>query len=195
MSWEAFYATCFIFGLLASVFAFLAGAVHLHLPGHLHGPAGHGGVGHDGSWWSAGLNFGTITAFLAWFGGMGYLLTRYSPLWAGMALLFAVLTGLGGAAVVFWFLWKLLSYDQSLDASDYEMIGVLGRVSSGIREGGTGEIVFSQAGARRAASARSETGAAIAKDTEVVVTRYENGIAYVRGWDEMASMSAHTSEL
>ena len=26
------------------------------------------------------LNFGTITAFLAWFGGTGYLLTQYSSL-------------------------------------------------------------------------------------------------------------------
>ena len=34
------------------------------------------------------------------------------------------------------------------------MIGVLGNVSSTVREGGTGEMIFSQAGARRAAAIR-----------------------------------------
>ena len=60
------------------------------------------------------------------------------------------------------------------------MIGVLGRVTSEIRPTGTGEIIFSQAGTRRAAAARSDDEATIAKGTEVVVTRYERGIAYVR---------------
>ena len=37
---------------------------------------------------------------------------------------------------------------------------------------------------RRVCGARSEDGSAIAKGTEVVVTRYEKGIAYVRPWEE-----------
>ena len=52
--------------------------------------------------------------------------------------------------------------------------------------GGTGEILFQQAGARRVAGARSEHGEAIDKGIEVVITRYENGLAYVRTWDEMS---------
>jgi hypothetical protein len=63
---------------------------------------------------------------------------------------------------------------------------VLGRVSSGIRTAGTGEIIYSQEGVRRCCGARSEMGTAIAKGIEVVVTRYEKGIAYVRPWAEMA---------
>ena len=39
---------------------------------------------------------------------------------------------------------------------------------------------------RRAASVRSEDGQPIAKGIEVVVTRYERGIAYVRTWEEMS---------
>jgi hypothetical protein len=66
------------------------------------------------------------------------------------------------------------------------MSGVLGRVSSSIRGGGTGEIVFEQVGTRRSCGARSEDGAPIAKGTEIVVTRYERGIAYVRTWDEIS---------
>ena len=66
------------------------------------------------------------------------------------------------------------------------MVGVLGRLSMPIREGGTGELIYSQAGTRRVCGARSEDGAAISKGTEVVVTRYEQGIAYVRRWSELS---------
>jgi len=80
----------------------------------------------------------------------------------------------------------LISDDACLDPADFEMTGVLGRVSSPIREGGTGEIIYSQAGTRRTCGARAEDGAAIAKGSEIVVTRYEKGIAYVRLWTEIA---------
>ena len=66
------------------------------------------------------------------------------------------------------------------------MVGVLGKLSIPIRDGGTGEIVFSQEGTRHVAGARSEDGAAIPKGAEVVVTRYEKGIAYVRRWEDFA---------
>jgi len=66
------------------------------------------------------------------------------------------------------------------------MVGVLGTVSGNIRAEGIGEILFSQAGSRRAVAARSDDAHAIARGTEVVVTRFENGIAYVRRWDELA---------
>ena len=64
------------------------------------------------------------------------------------------------------------------------MIGVLGKLSNPIRAGGTGELVYSQEGTRRVAGARSEDGAPIPKGSEVMVTRYEKGIAYVRLWED-----------
>jgi hypothetical protein len=63
---------------------------------------------------------------------------------------------------------------------------VLGKLSIPIREGGTGELIYSQAGTRRVCGARTEDASAIVKGTEVVVTRYERGIAYVRPWSEMS---------
>ena len=100
---------------------------------------------------------------------------------------FATSAGISGAALVFWFIVKfLLTHDQALDPADYDRVGVLGRVISTIREGGTGEIVFSQEGTRQTCGARSEDGQALARGTEVIVTRYEHGLAYVRRWDEMA---------
>jgi hypothetical protein len=193
MSWEALYLGCFLIGFFFSLLAFLGGFGHLgHL--HFHGPHTPGHASGAGQ--NSPINFGTIAAFLAWFGGTGYLLTRYSNVWALLALGLAFLSGLGGAAAVFWFLLKvLLRNERDLDPADYDMIGVLGRVSSTVRAGGIGEMIFSQLGARRAASIRSESGQAISKGTEVVVTRYEKGIAYVRPWEEMnEARSANSAE-
>jgi len=190
MTWSSFYLICFLVGFSLSALSLLAGSIHLHLP-HLHfhhgvhvhtGPA-HGGGGANVPW----FNFGTIAAFLAWFGGTGYLLEHYYGVWFVVALGVATLSGLGGACVVFWFLAKvLMSREEALDPADYDMVGVLGKLSMPIRAGGTGELIYTQGGTRRVAGARAESGAAIPKGAEVVVTRYEKGIAYVRAWEELA---------
>ncbi|MGB7553730.1 MAG: NfeD family protein [Candidatus Korobacteraceae bacterium] len=192
MTWEIFYLVCFLFGVTMIGLSFLGGTLHLpHI--HLHLPHGgphvaggaHGGAA-NGSQMSF-FNFGTVMAFLAWFGGTGYLLTRYSSLVVTGVLTLAVVAGIAGATIVFWFVAKvLLKYDRDLDPADYERVGVLGRVSSPIRAGGTGEIIFSQEGTRNTCGARSENGEALPRGSEVIVTRYEKGIAYVRRWDEMA---------
>jgi hypothetical protein len=156
--------------------------------------AGHGSAASDSSdpnqVQSGGVspfNFVTLTAFLAWFGGTGYLLTRFSTVWVGLGLLFSVGSGLVGGGIIFLFFSRvLMSDDENMDPADYEMVGVLGRVTCSIREGGTGEMIYSQVGTRRVCGVRSEDGRAIAKGTEVVVTRYDKGLAYVRLWSEMS---------
>jgi len=143
-------------------------------------------VGPRGSGVSS-FNPPTIAAFLAWFGGTGYLLTRYSALRVGFELLLSVAMGLIGGAAVFLFLTKvLMSENENMDPADYEMVGVLGKLAVPIRTGGTGELIYSQAGTRRVCGARSDNGAAMEKGSEVVVTRYEKGIAYVRLWSEIS---------
>lgn len=188
MTWSDFYFVCFVVGFSLSALALLAGSAHLHLP-HLHfhhglnvAARGSGGAGRaDLSW----FNFGTIAAFLAWFGGTGYLLERYYNVWFVVAFGVAVLSGIGAASIVFFFLAKvLLAREAALDPADYDMVGVLGRLSIPIRQGGTGELIYSQEGTRHVTGARSEDGAAIAKGVEVMVTRYEKGIAYVRKWED-----------
>jgi membrane protein implicated in regulation of membrane protease activity len=192
VNWSFFYLLCFVVGFGLSALSFLFGSLHApggHFDFHFHDvfhgghTHGHAGSGNGAPW----FNLGTVAAFLAWFGGTGYLLMTYSTLWFGLALLVSTVSGLGGAAIVFLFLAKvLMKHEKELDAADYEMVGVLGRLSLPIRTGGTGELVYTQAGTRRVAGARAETGAAIPKGAEVVVTRYEKGIAYVRPWDELA---------
>ena len=197
MTWANFYLICFAVGLAFSVISFFAGGVrwHLHVP-HLphavHGPAAiaHTGGAKGGARGQAGqvspFNFVSFAAFLAWFGGTGYLLSRFWTIWFAMGLGIALLSGVTGAGIIYLFLSKvLISEEENLDPADYEMTGVLGRTSVPIRQGGTGEIIYSQAGTRKTCGARAEDGAAIAKGCEVVVTRYEKGIAYVRLWTEM----------
>ncbi len=182
MNWESFYMIAFLVGFLLSAVSFFAGVVHVP---HFHGHGRIGGKGGGRSGLSP-LNFGTIAAFLAWFGGTGYLLERYSNVWVYLGLFCSMMSGLGGAAAVFWFLLKLVGQDRPLDPADYEMTGVLGRVASPIRQGGTGEIIYARDGARCCTPARSDDGAAIPRDVEVIVTRFEKGIAYVRRWEEMS---------
>ena len=193
-TWADFYLTCFVIGFLLSAIAALSGGMrwHLHLP-HLPHSGGHiGGVGngahgahagHDGS--VSPFNFVSLTAFLAWFGGAGFLLTRFSSLWFAFGLLIALGAGLIGAAIVFFFLTRvLISREENMDAADYEMVGVLGRVSMTVRQDGTGEIIYSQAGTRRTCGARSADGVLLEKGSEVMVSSYEKGIAYVKRWEE-----------
>ncbi len=133
------------------------------------------------------FNFVTLTAFLAWFGGTGFLITRFSSIWFALGLMIALGAGLFGAGVVFLFLTRvLISREENMDAADYEMVGVLGRISMPIRENGTGEIIYSQAGTRRTCGARSENGSALEKGAEIMVARYEKGIAYVKRWEDVS---------
>ena len=192
MNWSEFYFVCFLVGFLLSVLSLLAGSVHLHLP-HLHLHGAHIGHGHGGGRGASWFNMGTLAAFLAWFGGTGYLLEHYYSVWFLLALAIATVSGLGGASVVFWFLARLMSREQPLDPADYEMVGVLGKLSMPIRASGTGELIYTQGGTRRVSGARAETGAAIPKGVEVVVTRYEKGIAYVRAWDDITGETQQPS--
>ena len=203
MTWTTVYLVCFLLGFSLSAVSWLLGALHLHLPHVGHGHSGGGAPahsGHGGHSARAGrgasvhggspspFNFATLTAFLAWFGGAGYLLTRYADVWPLAALLLAIIVGGSGASLVFWFMAKVLwAPDENLDPDDYEMVGLLGVISSPIRAGGTGEVLFSQAGARRGAGARSEDGRAIDKGVEVVITRHQNGLVYVRTWTDLAA--------
>ncbi|MCU1254313.1 MAG: hypothetical protein JWM83_612 [Candidatus Angelobacter sp.] len=194
MNWELFYLVCFVIGFAFAALSFLTGTLHLHfhLPhGHFHG-VGHGGA-HGGHF--PFFNPLTLAVFLAWFGGTGYLLTRYQHLWMLAALLLSTLVGLAGASLIFIFVAKvLMAHDYSLDPLDYEMVGVLGKISSGVRANGTGEIIFEQDGCRKASAARSESGERLTRGEEVVVTRYENGIAYVKRWEEFANAAGILSD-
>jgi membrane protein implicated in regulation of membrane protease activity len=124
--------------------------------------------------------------FLCWFGAAGYLLTRYGGFVAGVVLVLAGVCGVAGGAIVFLLPGQGAAAPRTRTSprTKPRSSGVVGRVSAAIRQGGTGEIVYEQMGARRSAPARSDDGAPIQKQEEVYVVRYEKGVAYVRRWED-----------
>ena len=142
------YLLCFAVGALWSVVSLLLGGFHVGHSGAPHGGhahLGHGGhhaAGHpvSGSWFASMINPSCAAVFLAWFGGIGFLLTRHSGLGFWLDLLVALAVGLMGAWFLAAFLNFLQSREQPLDPADYEMVGVLARVSSAIREIGRAHV-------------------------------------------------------
>src|SRR5579871_2098522 len=113
MTWSDFYLVCFLAGFFLSVLSFVAGAVHIDLPFKLglpfhlwqHGAAPPHGSGTHISWFNAS----SAMAFLAWFGGTGYLLTRHSRLVGLVILVLSTSAGLAAGWSVFRFMVKLVS--------------------------------------------------------------------------------------
>jgi hypothetical protein len=190
MSWPAIFLGCFVFGFVFSVLSFALGAVGIDFHGHApfvhhphlphHAPTGTAGV--------SPFNFATIMAFLAWFGGTGYLLTARFGWLVLPSLGIGVVAGVLGAAVVFWVMAHLLwSPNENMKLADSRIVGALGRVNQPIRAHGIGEVIYSSGGVRRSCGARSADGAAIPKGTEVVITGYERGIASVQRYEDLAA--------
>jgi len=197
-----FYLVCFLAGLMLSAFTLLGGmghlgghvhlphAPHVHMPHAVHAAGAGNGAGNGNAaqlpatvpWWNAF----SIMIFLCWFGAAGYLLTKYGTFVASVVLVLAIIAGVAGGAIIFLFLTRvLMPHEHELSADETEIVGAVGRISAPIRDGGTGEIVYEQLGARISAPARSDDGATIPKDEEVFVVRYDKGIAYVRRWQEL----------
>lgn len=190
MSWESFFLICFIIGLVLSFVSMFGGFAHLHLHlgshvGHVHGL--HMARGSHGGHAFSAINGFTVTAFLCWFGGAGYLLERYTGWIVPLILLGACFSGVIGAAILWAALFKfLMPHERLLTAEETEMAGVVAKVSDQIRDGsGIGEIIFSQTGSRKCSAAKSEDGRAIERGAEVVVLRYERGVAYVKRWEDV----------
>jgi membrane protein implicated in regulation of membrane protease activity len=198
LNWQTFYLALFLAGFVLATFSLAAGFLHLpighgfHLPHaqpHAHasgGLSGSHGAGGPSAAHLSPFNFASAMAFLAWMGGVGLLLTGRASLSPLVVLALSAAGGWIGGLLVFAFMSRvLLRREAALDRADFEMVGVLGRVIVPIRGGGTGEISYSQAGTRRIAGARRDGDGPVPRDSEVVVTRYEKGIAYVRPWDEL----------
>jgi len=186
---EAFYLELFLTGASLVVLSMKSGLGHLgpHLPRfhHLHVPHLHGGGAHLGD--VSPLNATTITAFLAWFGGIGYILITTTRLPRPLILALAALAGMFGASLVVLFLARVLIPGQTptLRPEDYRTEGTLGRLTVPIGPGGTGEVVYHKRGVTRSEGARCVDGTPLARGTEVVVLSYERGIAFVEPLDRL----------
>lgn len=198
MNWPELFLGCFVIGLVFSVVSFAMGVAgfdfHSHAPFVHHPPIPHPhphapahAPGSDGSDVSP-FNFATIMAFLAWFGGTGYLLTSQFRWLVLPSIAVSTVAGLAGASVVFVLMSRVLwSPHENMRLADSRIIGALGHVSQPIRQNGIGEVIYSSGGTRRSCGARSADGQAIEKGAEVIVTAYERGIASVRRWEDLAA--------
>ena len=208
MNWPEIYLICFGVGTLWSIVSLFLGGMHLghaahgsaHVghghAGHAHTPHGHGHAQQAGwaSWIGTLLTPGCVAVFLAWFGGIGYLLTRHSAFGRLADLAIALLVGVAGAVMLGVFLRWLQSHEKPLETMDTDVVGMLGRVSSTLRPDGVGEVIYVRDGSRRAVPARTEDGCEIQRDEEVVVTRYEKGIAFVRTWAALTEPEADSEQ-
>lgn len=166
---DAIYLGAFFFGILFVVASLALGTVDI---------GGH----HDGDF--GPFNLSSILGFIAWFGGIGYLVHNGLGGAGVLSVVAAILGGVAGAAAIYWLLVKVVvPADRPLDPKDYELPGTIGRVSSSIRAGGVGEVMFEQQGVRQVIAAKSLDGVAIPRGLEVVILRTEHGIAYVQPWE------------
>lgn len=178
MSWPSDWLTglflaLFVFGLLFSIITLVFGLGD-GLPDLDFDFGDHGAHGHSP------FGVGTIMIFLTWFGAAGYIARTWGGQAAWIALPVATLAGLAGGAAVWAIVARVLPRGESrLDPENYDLRGTVARVTSAIRAGGTGEIVYTLDGKRRVDGARSEDGRPIANGQEVSIVRYATGIAYV----------------
>lgn len=162
-----------------------AGAAHAH--GAAHG--GHAGDGYARSAATASpLNLMTVMAFLTWFGGVGYVLHVVYGALLPLSLVAGFVAGALAGWLVYLLLVKVLLPGSAVrDARQNQLVGNLGRVSISIAEGGVGEVIYTMDDSRHSDGARSVDGLPIPAGTEVVIVRFERGIAYVQPWDRFVA--------
>lgn len=151
------------------------------------GHVGHSDVGkphvHADPTAVSPINFQSIVAFLMGFGGVGYVLSRLPGM---MALVLVLPLAAAGGLFTGWLLLKWLRFlkrgERPMGPTSY--VGIVGKLTAAIRPGGTGELIYAHHGTRMVLTVRSASGESIERGEEVVVLRYEKGVAYVQPWRE-----------
>ncbi|HEX2914235.1 MAG TPA: hypothetical protein VH186_25775 [Chloroflexia bacterium] len=154
-----------------------------HVPGHVHDVTGK--PQREVIGW---FNLNALVVFLTWFGGAGFILKslRMDDLFA---IPVAIVFGIAGYMAVMLFMSKVLVTSQTpvMRVEDYDLTGTVAKVSGTIFKNGVGEVLFSKHGTRRAVPARSADGSPLALDTQVVILRFENGVAFVDDLNRLLS--------
>jgi hypothetical protein len=142
--------------------------------------------------WLLRFNLTALVLFLAIFGGVGLLLEDKHELASLLTAAIAVICGFAGSTAVTRVLGAIIARERPLEPVTFT--GTVAQVTIPIREGGgTGEIIYTLEGTRRCSGARSDDGRAIGKGAEVVIVRYDKGIAYVASFDEPVHAAVTTT--
>ncbi len=128
-----------------------------------------------------------IVAFAVVFGAAGYLFTRRSV--SGPIGTILLAAGLGAVASVaaarLVSKWSAVTPEHEVGDERYVLQGHLARVLKPIASGGEGEVTFDIGSGRRVIRARSVDNFAVGVDTDVVIERIEDDVAYVERWLEV----------
>lgn len=172
---SAIFLICFGIGLLTSIGAFLLGI-------HGHGDAAHSG----GTIPFVSLN--TILAFLLGFGATGFIVWQVINSWllsGALALVFTFVLADTGGFIFAFFVYSvmakfLLKWQSSyLRESDFDLVGVEGKVSSTIFANRVGEVSYTLNHCYAAIPAMGHDGQEIKKGETVIILEVKNGIATV----------------
>jgi membrane protein implicated in regulation of membrane protease activity len=187
MSLNRVFLGSFLIGLMLGVFAMLAGVER---------PARRGPVPPTGpvvsrealmtasGEISARFHIPLVSAFATSFGGVGYLVDRYSSLDALWQL--SISTGVGvisaACAVMVVAGWALPGARRDIPDERYLLQGLVARVTDPIDPLNGGRIALEMNGTVHAVRAVSLTGGFIDRGTEVVIERVEADTAFVEPW-------------
>lgn len=121
------------------------------------------------------------------FGIVGYVLTQrgvFTPVSrATLAAVLGVTAAILAARLVRH--WWAVVPEHDVDDERYVLQGQLARVTKPIRGDVEGEVTFQFGNERRYVRARDLEGGSIMADTEVVIERIEDDVAYVESWQEV----------
>ncbi len=135
------------------------------------------------------FNLASLAAFSFGFGLTAYLLTRHTAL--PIAAQVVIAGAAGGAALA---LQSVLIARWAIPAARAEHVderfllqGTIGRITASVPANAAGEMVYMLDGKSYALPAKSIDNVAIAADTDVVIDRVEDGVAYVELWTRVES--------
>ena len=133
---------------------------------------------------SARLNVPSVAAFATLFGATGYLLTRYTRLGPAVCVVIAAAVGVAGVvgAIALIAKWAVPSAMQEEVDERFLLQGHLALVTRAIGASGHGEIRYDEGGTNYTLPAVSLEAIPLDEDTEVVIERIEDGVAYVEPW-------------
>jgi hypothetical protein len=168
---------------VAYLLAFVAGlmlAVRIMIRGVERPAASH--PSHERSF---RLSPAVLSAFGIVFGLSGYLLqTRLSTggIFAASVVLGVVVAGVTARLVTKW--WAVVPV-HDVDDERYVLQGHIARVTKSIRPEVDGEVAFEVEGERHVLRARGIDHGSLDVETEVVIERIEEDVAFVEAWAEV----------
>lgn len=133
---------------------------------------------------SARISLPSTAAFLAFFGLVGYLLTRFTVLGPVARTALAVAAGGIGILAVLAVVkaWAVPSARREVVDERFVLMGHLAHVTAPIGTDQAGEIAYEVDGRRYTARAWTIDREPVPSGSDVVIERIEDGYAYVEAW-------------